>query len=166
MKKNNFLNRIVIISVAIYFIVLVFYMICSYFVHTQGLEFRSNISELRIFWVYKLPFILIALILITMYVNWRKKQIKLSKMKFANIIGAVGCIAYGLITYLLIICLIFSGAWDVEREELLDTGYLKVQDKFFPRPSYYYCIPVNTYLREPLTTSSDTINEQYETIEN
>lgn len=162
MKKTNFLNRILIISVVIYFAVIILYMICSYFVHAQGLEFRSNISELRVFWLYKLSFVVAALFLITVYVDWRKTQIELGKQKYADIMAVLGILAYGLFTFFLIIFFIFCGAWDVEREVMLDTGYLRVQDQFFPDAGYYYCIPVNKYLREPLTATSEILLEEYE----
>lgn len=162
---KKYLKIITIVSFIVYLLVLLIYYICDYFIKRQGLEFRSNISELRVFWTFKLPFVLVALLLITIFVNWREREKGSKKHKYDLVIGLIGTLIYGVFSCFLIFVLIFSGLWEAEQEEMLETGYLRVQDISFPDVSFYYCVPVNAYLRKPLTDSSEILFDKYESIE-
>jgi hypothetical protein len=56
-----------------------------------------------------------------------------------------------------------GGFLDVPREEMLETGYLRITEvKGFTDVEYYYCKPISEYLRRPVTSSSYMINSEYE----
>lgn len=68
----------------------------------------------------------------------------------------------GILSVYVLVLVALGGFLDVSREEMVESGYLKITEVKWTAVEYYYCEPISEYVRKPLTYPSHVINPEYE----
>lgn len=143
-----------------YFLVLVAIYIIQFVLNQYGLEYRACVVSFKVFWTYKLSFIAVALFIFFIFLEKRKDK---NERRWFRTTWTLISITYIIASLFLMLILAIGGFLDVPKEEMLETGYLKITEiKGFIAVEYYYCEPTSKYVRRPLTSPSHIINPEYE----
>lgn len=157
------LKKIVKVILVAYVLVFLALYTIRFVLNQYGVEYRSCVEMFRVFWTYKISFVIVTLILFFAFFTQENKRRENHEQKHFRIKCIITLLAYSIACLFILLVLALGGYLDVPKEEMLESGYLKITEvKGFTAVEYYYCEPISEYIRRPLTYPSYEINPEYE----
>lgn len=150
-----------ILSIYVFVAILIF--IAQFILNQYGLEYRFCLETFCVFWICKLPFLVVALLLFFVFWVQKVKRKEGYEQRNFHIRWTLISVTYIIVSVFLLLVLALGGFLDIPKEEMLETGYLRITElKGFTEVEYYYCEPTSKYVRRSLTSPSHIINPEYE----